>query len=110
MSLRSRWLRLGFACVMVVALSFGYAGAADKTRLDQATDQVVEGARSIHYGEIGPGTKDMVFGIGVTIVEGTVYAGKTIGEFFKKTFAAASDPVNRESSGRTGVVCSGVVR
>jgi hypothetical protein len=72
---------------MVVALSCGHAGAADKTRLDQATDQVVEGARSIGYGEIGSGTKDMFVGIGTTIVEGTVYAGKTIGEFFKKTFS-----------------------
>jgi hypothetical protein len=87
MSLRSRWVQLGSACLMVVALSFGHAGAADKARLDQATDQVVEAARSIHYGEIGSGTKDMVVGIGITIVEGTVYAGKTIGEFFKKTFS-----------------------
>ena len=77
-------MRLGSACLMGVALSFGHAGAADKTRLDQATDQVVEGARSIHYGEIGSGTKDMFVGIGITIVESTVYAGKTIGEFFKK--------------------------
>ena len=88
MSLRSRWLVLGSACLMVVALSFGHAGAADKTRLDQATDQVAEGARSIGYGEIGSGTKDMVVGIGVTIVEGTVYVGKSIGEFFKKAFSS----------------------
>jgi hypothetical protein len=86
MNWRSRSLGLVSACLVVVALSCGHAGAADKTRLDQATDQVVEGARSIGYGEIGSGTKDMFVGIGSTIVEGTVYAGKTIGEFFTKTF------------------------
>jgi hypothetical protein len=47
---------------------------------------VAEGARSIGYGEIGSGVSDLIVGIGRTIVEGTVYAGKTIGEFFKKTF------------------------
>jgi hypothetical protein len=53
--------------------------------VDEATQQVVEGARSIGYGEIGSGVKDMFLGVGYTIVEGTVYTGKTIGEFFKKT-------------------------
>ena len=86
MSRRSRWLWIGSACLVVGALSFGHAGAADKTRVDEATQQVLEGARSIGYGEIGPGFKDMFVGIGQTIVEGTGYTGKTIGEFFKKTF------------------------
>jgi hypothetical protein len=85
MSRRSRWLWLVSACLVVGALSFGHAGASDKTRVDEATQQVVEGARSIGYGEIGSGVKDMFLGVGYTIVEGAVYTGKTIGEFFKKT-------------------------
>jgi hypothetical protein len=86
MSRRSRWLWIVSACLVVGALSFGHARAVDKTRVDEATQQVVEGARSIGYGEIGSGVKDMFLGVGYTIVEGTVYTGKTIGEFFKKTF------------------------
>jgi hypothetical protein len=74
------------ACALIVALSIGSAAAADKTNLDEATSQVAEGARSIGYGEVGSGVSDLVVGIGRTIVSGTVYTGKTIGEFFKKTF------------------------
>jgi hypothetical protein len=74
------------ASALIVALSIGAATAADKTRLNDATAQVAEGARSIGYGEFGSGTSDLVVGVGRTIVEGTVYTGKTIGEFFKKVF------------------------
>ena len=87
MSRRFRWLRVVSVFAVVVALWCGQAAAADKTKVDEATQQVAEGAKSIGYGEIGPGVKDMVVGIGRTIVEGTVYTGKTIGEFFKKTFS-----------------------
>jgi hypothetical protein len=83
---RFRWLATVFACTLIVALSLGPAVAADKARLDEATSQVKEGARSIGYGEFGPGFADLFTGIGRTIVEGTIYSGKTIGEFFKKTF------------------------
>ena len=83
---RSRWLTTLLACTLIVALSLGAAAAADKARLDEATSQVKEGAQSIGYGEFGPGFTDLFTGIGRTIVEGTVYTGKTIGEFFKKTF------------------------
>ena len=85
---RSRWLVTVFAGTLIVALSLGPAAAADKARLNEATSQVKEGARSIGYGEFGPGFADLFTGIGKTIVEGTVYTGKTIGEFFKKTFGS----------------------
>jgi hypothetical protein len=74
------------AGALIVALSIGSAAAADKTKLNEATSQVAEGARSIGYGELGSGVADLVVGIGRTILEGTVYTGKTIGEFFKETF------------------------
>ena len=86
MARRLRWLGTVSACALIVALSIGSAAAADKTNLDEATSQVAEGARSIGYGEVGSGVSDLVVGIGRTIVSGTVYTGKTIGEFFKKTF------------------------
>ena len=83
---RFPWLATVSACTLIVALSLGPAVAAEKARLDEATSQVKEGARSIGYGEFGPGFADLFTGIGRTIVEGTIYTGKTIGEFFKKTF------------------------
>ena len=85
---RSRWLTIVSACTLIVALSLGPAVAADKARLNEATSQVKEGAQSIGYGEFGSGFADLFVGIGKTIVEGTVYTGKTIGEFFKKTFGS----------------------
>jgi hypothetical protein len=81
-----RWLATVFACSLIVALSFGVAVAADSTGVKDATNQVAEGARSIGYGEVGSGVADLVVGVGRTIVEGTVYTGKSIGEFFKKAF------------------------
>ena len=86
MARRLRWLGTASACALIVALSIGSAAAADKTKLNEATSQVAEGARSIGYGELGSGTSDLVVGVGRTIVEGTVYTGKAIGEFFKKAF------------------------
>jgi hypothetical protein len=74
------------ACALIVALSIGSAAAADTTNVKDATNQVAEGARSLGYGEFGSGFADLVVGIGRTIVEGTVYTGKTIGEFFTKIF------------------------
>jgi hypothetical protein len=71
-----------------VALSCGAAGAADKTKVDQATKQVERGAKQIGRGDVGPGFKEMFTGIGYTIVEGAKFSGNTIGEFFKKTFGS----------------------
>jgi hypothetical protein len=86
MARRFRWLGTVSACALIVVLSIGSAAAADKTKLNEATSQVAEGARSIGYGELGSGASDLVVGVGRTIVEGTVYTAKTIGEFFKQTF------------------------
>jgi hypothetical protein len=72
----------------VVALSCGTAGAADKTKVDQATRRVELGAKQIGQGELGPGFKEFFTGIGLTIVEGAKFSGETIGEFFKKVFGS----------------------
>jgi hypothetical protein len=71
-----------------VALSCGASDAADKTKVDQATKQVEQGAKQIGRGDVGPGFKEMFTGIGYTIVEGAKFSGNTIGEFFKKTFGS----------------------
>ena len=72
--------------LVIVALSCGAAGAADQTKVNQATKRVELGAKQIGQGEVGPGFKEMFTGIGHTIVEGAKFSGDTIGEFFKKTF------------------------
>ena len=87
MTQRSRWSWIAPACLVVMALSWSTVGAADKTKVDQATQQVEQGAKQIGRGDVGAGFKEMFTGIGYTIVEGAKFSGNTIGEFFKKTFA-----------------------
>jgi hypothetical protein len=74
------------ACVVTVALSYGAVSAADRTKVDRATQRVEQGAKQIGRGDIGPGFKEMFTGVGHTIVEGAKFSGDTIGEFFKRTF------------------------
>jgi hypothetical protein len=62
------------------------AGAADKTKVDQATKQVEQGAKQIGSGSVGPGVKQTAKGIGNTVVEGAKFSGENIKEFFRKTF------------------------
>ena len=59
MTRRSRWLWVPPACLVVVALSCGTAGAAEKTKVDRATKQVEHGAKEIGRGSVGPGFKEM---------------------------------------------------
>jgi hypothetical protein len=87
MTRRSRWLWSAPACLMVVVLSCGAAAAADKTKVDQATKRVEQGAKQIGRGDVGPGFKEMFTGVGHTIVEGAKFSGNTMGEFFKKAFS-----------------------
>jgi hypothetical protein len=82
--LRSLWIIPAF--LVVVALSGGVAGAADKTKVDRATSRVEQGAKQIGQGQLGPGFKEFFAGIGHTIVEGAKFSGATIGEFFNKAF------------------------
>jgi hypothetical protein len=84
MTQRSRWWAVVAGGVVIAALSYGAAGAADRTKVDQATQRVEQGARQIGRGDIGDGFKEMFTGIGYTIVEGAKFSGNTIGEFFKK--------------------------
>ncbi|MGH7366562.1 MAG: hypothetical protein ACREK9_09150 [Candidatus Rokuibacteriota bacterium] len=82
MTRRLRWLGVAPAVLVAVALAGGAAGAADKTKVDQATKRVEEGAKQIGQGEVGPGFKEFFAGIGHTIVEGAKFSGENIKEFF----------------------------
>ena len=85
---RSTWWSIVSTSLVVVALSCGAAGAADRTKVDAATQRVEEGARQIGRGDIGDGFKEMFTGVGFTIVEGAKFSGQTIADFFRKTFAS----------------------
>ena len=78
--LRGLVVTLGF--IVVVDLTCGAAGAADKTKVDQATQRVQQGAKEIGQGNVGTGVKETAKGIGNTVVEGAKFSGQTIKEFF----------------------------
>ena len=80
---RLRWLGLVPVFLAAVTLSSGTTDAADKTKVDQATKRVEQGAKQIGQGQVGPGFKEMFTGIGHTVVEGAKFSGENIKEFFK---------------------------
>jgi len=82
--MRALWVAPAFLAVAV--LGWGVAGAADKTKVDQATKQVEQGAKQIGSGSVGPGVKQTAKGIGNTVVEGAKFSGENIKEFFRKIF------------------------
>jgi hypothetical protein len=82
MTRRLRWVWIAPGFLAVLALSCGTAGAADRTKVDQATKRVERGAKQIGQGQIGPGLREMFTGIGHTIVEGAKFSGENIREFF----------------------------
>ena len=82
MTQKLRWLFVIPGFVVVVALACGEAGAADKSKVDRATQRVEQGAKQIGQGHVGPGVKETAKGIGHTVVEGAKFSGQTIKEFF----------------------------
>lgn len=82
MTRRLRRLGIAPAALVAVALACGAAGAADKTKVDQATKRVEQGAKQIGQGQVGPGFKEFFVGVGHTIVEGAKFSGENIKEFF----------------------------
>jgi hypothetical protein len=81
---RRRWLYVAAGLLVGVVLTGGAATAADKTKVDEATRRVEQGAKQIGQGQLGEGFKELFTGIGYTIVEGAKYSGETIAELFKK--------------------------
>jgi hypothetical protein len=68
--------------LVVLALGVDPVGAADKTKVDQATQQVEQGAKQVGQGKVGTGVKETAKGVGNTVVEGAKFSGRTIKEFF----------------------------
>ena len=84
MTTRGRWVVVGLVAMAMVATVGGVAGAADRSRVDHATQQVEDGAKRIGQGRLGSGFKNLFTGIGRTVVEGAKYSGESIKEFFRK--------------------------
>ena len=82
MTWRRRWFWIVPAFLAVMALSYGAAGAADKSKVDGATNRVKQGAKQIGQGQVGTGFKEMFTGVGHTVVEGAKFSGENIKEFF----------------------------
>jgi hypothetical protein len=82
MTWKSRWLWIAPMFLAVVTMSWGAAGAADKTKVDGTTKRVEKGAKQIGQGQVGPGFQEMLTGIGHTVVEGAKLSGENIKEFF----------------------------
>ena len=82
MTRRLRRVVMASGLTAIVALGFGMADAADRTKVDRATQRVQQGAREIGQGNVGSGVKETAKGIGNTVVEGAKFSGQTIKEFF----------------------------
>jgi hypothetical protein len=82
MTTQVRWVWITVVCLVIVGMAWGVAGAADKSKVDQATNQVERGAKQIGQGSVGSGVKETAKGIGNTVVEGAKFSGQTIKEFF----------------------------
>jgi hypothetical protein len=82
MTRKRRWFWITLAFLAVMVLSWGGAGAADRSKVDKATKQVESGAKQVGQGQVGLGFREMFIGIGHTIVEGAKFSGENIKEFF----------------------------
>ena len=82
MTRKGRCFGITPAFLAIMALSWGEAAAADRSKVDGATKQVERGAKQIGQGQVGPGFKAMFTGVGPTIVEGAKFSGENIKQFF----------------------------
>ena len=75
--------RLGLVIVLgfsLLLLASGFAGAADDTRVKNATDQVEGGAKKIPSEKVGEGVKETAEGVGKTASEGAKYSNEKLKE------------------------------
>ena len=82
MTRKGRCFGITSTFLAIMALSWGEAAAADRSKVDGATKQVERGAKQIGQGQVGPGFKAMFTGVGHTIVEGAKFSGENIKQFF----------------------------
>ena len=75
--------RLGLVIVFAIllaVLAFGFAVAADDSKVKSATTQVESGAKKIPDGKVGEGVTETAKGVGNTAVEGAKYTGEKLKE------------------------------
>ena len=102
MTRRLRWVWIAPGLLAALSLSCGTAGAADKTKVDQATKRVERGAKQIGHGQVGPGFKEMFTGIGhrpnteQTLRIGATRDGRLVAIDHQATHGVAMDDANTE--------------
>jgi hypothetical protein len=79
-------------------------GAADDTKVKEATRSVDTGAKKIGEGKVGQGVEDTAKGIGKTVVEGAKYTGEKLKESGK---AAEPEAKSAWESTKNGAVAFG---
>ena len=98
--------RLGLVTVFAVLLAvlvFGFALAADDSKVKRATDQVESGAKKIPDGKIGAGVEETAKGVGNTAVEGAKYSGEKLKEAGKAAEPPAKSAWGNARDGAAGV-------
>jgi hypothetical protein len=80
MSRRHRSLVVTLAFSAAVGLGHGPAGAADRTPVDAATQQVERGAQQIGQGQVLHGAGELAKGLGNTVVEGAKFTGQKLAQ------------------------------
>ena len=99
--------RLILAILFVLPLALlavGFSGAADDSKVKEATGHVESGAKKIPEGKIGEGVKETAKGVGHTVTEGAKYSGEKVKEAGK---AAEPPAKNAWSNAREGAVAVG---
>jgi hypothetical protein len=89
--------------VLLAALAFGFAVAADDSKVKSATNQVESGAKKIPEGKIGAGVDETAKGVGNTVVEGGKYSGEKLKEAGKAAEPTARGAWGNARDGAVGV-------
>ena len=98
--------RLGLVIVFAIllgVLAFGFAIAADDSKVKSATNQVESGAKKIPSGKVGEGVEETAKGVGNTAVEGAKYSGEKLKEAEKAAEPPAKSAWGNARDGAVGV-------
>ena len=98
--------RLGLVSVFAIllgVLAFGFAVAADDSKVKSATNQVESGAKKIPDGTVGEGVTETAKGVGNTAVEGAKYSGEKLKEAEKSAEPPAKSAWGNARDGAVGV-------
>ena len=97
--------RLGLVIVFGFSFSLlasGFAGAADDSKVKNATDQVESGAKKIPDGKVGEGVTETAKGVGKTASEGAKYSNEKLKEAGKAAEPSAKSAWGNARDGAVG--------